>query len=310
MSEVKPWTAEEDEYCVWLFFCNKIGSFPNPSEIPGNNHTPDQILDRFLTVLKNKLFLERVRQKCHGDIFQVRGITQFSPIEDYYYVNAMRILQTQLAKPIMKHLPHLFHLSRNNSQFETEKFMLLTKGQLGYDQQLQQFLEFKNHILNTYTQHSQISPTTLDDIKPYFFETSPHLSIFPEVGQTIDEIDKSVQDSFVRGDLAALKGKSANIMAIKKPLTFIGRNSQFIDVDIDLTYYHTSNISRKHASIKLCTDLHFYIECIGSNLIINGKILLTGEKALLQHRDIIDIGGCLFIFFERLDFMNKLRNAK
>ena len=310
MSEVKPWTAEEDEYCVRTFFCNGIGSFPDFRDFKSENHSIDQIQERFLTVLNNKLFLERVRQKCHGDIFQMRTPVPFSLIEDYNFVNAMRILQTQLPKSVMKYYQDRFHISRTNGQFESEKFMLLTKGQLGYDKQLESFLQFKKSMIEKYKDSQVQLNLDVSSVAPYFFEKSPQMTIYPEVGETIDEIDSSIQNSFVRGDLAALKGKFANIMTIKKPLVFIGRTSQFIDVDIDLTFYHTLNVSRRHASIRLCTDLHFYIECIGSNLIINGKVLLKGEKAMLNHRDIIDIGGCLLIFFERLDFMNKLRGKQ
>ena len=311
MTEIKPWTAEEDKYCVRTFFCNGIGSFPDFNDFKSENHTIDQIQDRFLTILNEKVLLERVRQKFHGDIFQIsKEQFPFSLIENYNYVNAMRILQTQLAKPVMKYFQDRFHISRTKGQFESEKFLLLTKGQLGYDKQLQNFLEFKKAMIEKY----KGSPLTLDlnvsQVAPYFFEKSPQFSILPEVGDTIDEIDKSVQNSFVQGDLAALKGKAANILTIRKPLVFIGRTSQFIDVDIDLTFYHTLNVSRRHASIKLCTDLHFYIECLGSNLIVNGKVLLKGEKALLGHRDIIDIGGCLLIFFERVEFMNKIRTMQ
>lgn len=305
----KPWNAEEDEYCVWLFFCAPLGMLPVPKDVPGNR-TPQQLLDRFFTVIKHPMFRERVRQKCHGDIFQVRGNVPFSPIEDYLIANSQRLLQTSLTSIILRSFAQNFHLSRTKSTIDDEKYLLYSKGKSGYDIQLDLFKKFKESIIKKYSEE-ELMPLDLnaETVSKFFVEKSKETNSFlPEVGECVDEIDKNAQEAFVKGELAAFRGKTG-LLTIKKPITYIGRNSQFVDVDIDLTPYHNLNVSRKHAVVKLCTDLKFYIECLGSNIIVNGKVLLNGEKALLGHRDIVDIGGCLFIFIERLEFMNKIRKV-
>ncbi|EAX90322.1 FHA domain containing protein [Trichomonas vaginalis G3] len=296
-NENKPWTAEEDAFCVWCFFCSPVASFPNLTDIPGS-HTPQQILERFLQLMKQPLLLERVKQFCNNNIFQFRGQIPFTTVEDYYLVNSLRLENTSEASDVTKTFGNYFHISRTLAQLRSRQFALSISGKSLYQTQLDDFIKFKKEILKKYTedQLTQIA-NTVDQLTPYFLSHAVNIPFMEELTKVLDEVDKKVQSEFQRGEYAALLGKLGP-HKITKPKTLIGRNSQFIGVDIDLTPYHIQTISRKHASIKLCTDFNYYIECLGSNIIINGKLLLPGEVAKLSHRDIIDIGGCLLLFLQ------------
>lgn len=301
----RPWNAEEDAFCVWCFFCAPVASFPSFVDIPGNR-TPAQILDHFLTMIKQPLLLERVRQFCSNNICQFRDQIPFSPVEDYYLVNALRLENTSDVSKITKTFGNYFHISRTLAQLRARQFSLNIAGKMHYPGQLEEFKAFKKQLLEKYTEDQlEEIATTVDQLTPYFVEKAKSEPFMQELERVMNDIDQKTQNSFGRGDYAALVGKLGPLK-INKAKSIIGRSSQFIGADIDLTQYRVQTVSRRHAEIKLCKDFRFYIECLGSNIIINGTVLRTGEKSLLSHRDIIDIGGCLFIFFQNLEIFKNI----
>lgn len=306
--EERHYTGEEDTNIARNFFNSPIGEMPTFNDL-AEDRTISDVQKRFFNVLSKKILTERVRQNCKHDITKVPEPVQYTVLEDYALVNGQRIMGTSSPAKIVEMMEPMLNISRSIPELKNRLFQLENKGMLNYNAQLNRFKEYKNEIIEKYkdTELPEIEISE-EDLKEYFIDpedAKPSLNI----GEVISQISDKAQEFFGNSDLACLMGRTGPLM-ISKVITKVGRQSQFVEVDIDLSPMKTNTISRMHAIIRLCKDFNFYISCRGSNLIINGKILMRDETALLNHGDILDIGGCLFVFIERLEFMTKIRGMR
>lgn len=116
--------------------------------------------------------------------------------------------------------------------------------------------------------------------------------------------------NFSSNTFAVLLGTNSEIQyKIKKAHVIVGRSSLKENPDIDLKDCGLMTISRRHLEINLATDLNFYLHPLKGFVIINGAVFKDDQRIQLKDRDVLDIGGELFMFFENQEMMSKLRSA-
>ncbi|KAL2552701.1 Forkhead-associated (FHA) domain-containing protein [Forsythia ovata] len=85
---------------------------------------------------------------------------------------------------------------------------------------------------------------------------------------------------------------------IRKPKVILGRSTEDIDVDIDLSKEGRANkISRRQALIKMEADGSFFLRNLGKSPVsVNGIAIATGQLLTLSSSCLIEIRGMSFVF--------------
>jgi hypothetical protein len=97
--------------------------------------------------------------------------------------------------------------------------------------------------------------------------------------------------------IAALFGRNG-IEMIQKTIVTLGRISPYAKPDIDLANYRVQSVARVHCAISLRSDLCFYLEVIGRDVVVDGQLFYKGQFVRLNDEAIVDICGIPFLFFE------------
>ncbi|XP_065176315.1 microspherule protein 1-like [Sycon ciliatum] len=97
--------------------------------------------------------------------------------------------------------------------------------------------------------------------------------------------------------LAVLRGVNVRYLMRSLSMT-IGRNTVDHTVDVDLSLEGPAfKVSRRHATVQLQDDAHFYLTCEGKRAIyVNGQPILPLERARLHHNCIVEVCSLSFIF--------------
>ena len=202
-----------------------------------------------------------------------------------------------------------FHLTRSSNSITALQFK---KKQQTYNIALQSFLAYKKALISSCTKEELdeiVFDYTPDDFAPYLIQNLAKQLTPVNIYQTFGDIINYIQIPFRKNDFYALRGPGSPRI-INKACCKIGRQSLFNDdIDICITNQNLKKLSRHHATINLTTDMNFYMTIFGSNAIVNGIVFEKGKIVKLNHGDIIDLGGYLFIFIENLTLMSTLREA-
>jgi len=282
------WSSMEDCLIVWYFFCAPIGEVFDKSIVPPNVNIRD-IMKRFYIIMNSPVLIERVKQSSRENIFDFKRVP-FSQMEDFFLSAANKKLNKTGTVSIMKKYGNMFHPSRSHESLASRLFVLTNLKKESYVYQLNMFNQAKEFkfIANSQQNRGISQAKSLAQRNSWL------------------SVQEKAQGLMQKGQLAVLVGRGPPLF-ITQHITKIGRRSQFLSVEIDLSHLHAAHVSRLHCAIFMFKDFRFYMEAIGSSVIVNGHLILKGSMCLLKSGDIIDIGGCLFMFVEKETIFTKLR---
>ena len=115
--------------------------------------------------------------------------------------------------------------------------------------------------------------------------------------------------------LAVLRGVNVRYLMRSQSMT-IGRNTPDHTVDVDLSLEGPAfKVSRRHATVQLQEDAHFYLTCEGRRAIyVNGQPILPLERARLHHNCIVEVCSLSFIFLINVpvvhEFLAKIKESQ
>jgi hypothetical protein len=303
------WTGAEDAILVWLVLSCPFVEFPRcwSSNLPGKR--PEFAVPRFLEILSNPELVQRVNAECRNDII----CHKIAPWTRHEHISLLRLVtNNSRCNPaqFLKQFPMLFHPSRTSSALNATNLRLHSKDQ-SFANHLAQFREFVARI-HEEAQGKELAEIDCDvaDVERILNENvQPVDEPVVAVDASIDSLRQRANDQLTQKDFGALVG-SGQVRVLKKAKTVFGRASPKCKPDVDLAELNLQSISRIHCTILLASDLHFYARCQGSCIIVNGVLFKRGAVVRLFDRDVIDIGGAPFIFFENQSLLAQLRGTR
>jgi hypothetical protein len=306
------WTDEEDAICVWMCLSCPFSEFQKQvTSLPGK--TPKEIIDRFTTILNDATLVQRVNKKCNGDILAYKPVP-WTVLETYSLIRLTHYNKRCVASAFLERFPTLFHPTRTSSSVSSYYDKLKQKDQASIDTQNIHFKEYQDKIYHD-VKGQELTPFPGDDdpvatVTAIIKKENDELILREEEAKSLsfDAIMAKVNDAWPKKSFAALVGYG-DVRWIKGTNIVFGRASPKCRPDIDLFDLSLQSISRKHCAISLRTDLNFYLECIGGNVIVNGTVFKRGSFVKLRNKDVIDIGGAPFVFIENQTLMDSLRSA-
>lgn len=308
------WSATDDAVVVWLMLCSPFSEFKRvvASLHELQNKRLESIIPRFLEIMDNPELVQRVNAECKGDIIGYRSAT-WTRHEQLSLLRLVRNNKKCSQQAFLTKFPTLFHPARSSATLNATYARL--RGKEGsFDNQLAQFESYCKAI------HTEVEGKELLPFPGGFADPVAEVeSVLAaerldadvptiEKDETFDAIRKRTADLMTQRTLACLVGEG-NIRAIRKPKVMIGRSSPRCKPDIDLADLHLQSVSRNHCELFLAKDLKFYLTCHGNMVIVNGTIYKRGQTIRINEKDLIDIGGCVFVFMENLSLMQSLRQA-
>lgn len=300
-----PWTAEDDAYIVWSFFMQPIAGICDHLGIP-NGRSPKFLQQRFFEIMNDDVLMNRVYEYVEGDLVCYKRV-KFSPYEEFQVLNAERLLKTTTPTRLIDVFWPCFHATRSGSSIVAHTFLLQNRNIRTFKQIHQSYIKWKDSLVKG-TSESELVKLSLteEDLMPFLKGYVGNESKTAQTFLTVESMIDKVAEGFRPRDYYALGGAGSPFY-ISKQVAVIGRRAFGNQVDVDLATY--KKVSRVHAEISLCSDLNFYIECKGRNIIVNGEVFVTGEFVRLNHGDLIDIGGYACIFVENTELMKQERNS-
>lgn len=309
----QPWTAAEDTLVVWLVLSCPFSEFQKQA-VSLSNRTPGEIIERFTVIMNDKALTDRVNHECNSDILSYRPVP-WTTIETYNLVRLCHQNKHCAAAAFLERFPALFHPTRTPTTITAYEEKLRQKEQGTIESQNILWRQYQDDINKFIEKHDLVPFPGSDDpkteVSEFMKQESDILLKQEEQAKnfSFDVITSRVQDKWTKKSFAALIG-GTGVRYIESTNVVFGRASPKCKPDIDLADLKLQSISRRHCAIKLCTDLRFYIECLGAIVIVNGTIFKKGSVVRLHDKDIIDIGGAPFVFVENHSLMDALRHAK
>jgi hypothetical protein len=220
--------------------------------------------------------------------------------------NSQRCLSSQFVATY----PLLFHPCRSASSLSATHARLRSKGQ-DFEYVLGQFREFCQAIHNEVQNEELLDfPGDGSGIDEFTRERSEKVnerSVSPDA--TLESLRERTAGLVTPTDFGALVGPD-NVRVLRKAQTVFRRTSPKCKPDIDLTDLGLQSVSRIHCKLSLAHDLNFYVTCLGKSILVNGCVFRTRAVIQIKDRDLIEVGGAAFIFFENQELMDQLRTAK
>lgn len=308
------WSAADDALVVWLVLCSPFSEFKRVVSSIHELQTKrlESIIPRFFEIMDDPELVQRVNTECKGDIIGYRAAT-WARHEQLSLLRLVRNNKKCSQQVFLTKFPMLFHPSRSAASLNAT-YMRLRGKEGSFDNQLSQFESYCKGIL-TEVEGKELLPfpggfaDPVAEIEKVLEAEKLDVDVpTVEKDNTFDAIRKRTADMMTPKTLACLVGEG-NIRAIRKSKVMIGRSSPRCKPDIDLADLHLQSVSRNHCELFLAKDLNFYITCHGNMVIVNGVIYKKGQTIRIHERDLIDIGGCVFVFMENLSLMKSLRQA-
>ncbi|EAY21790.1 FHA domain containing protein [Trichomonas vaginalis G3] len=309
----QPWSASEDTLVVWLVLSCPFSEFSKQAAaLP--NRSPSEIVERFTVIMNDPELTERVNHESHNDILSYRPVP-WTTLETYNLVRLCHQNKRCIPTTFLERFPSMFHPSRTATAITTMDEKLRQKEQSSIESQNAIWRQYQDEIYKFVDNHDLVAfPGSEDPVKDVTeFIKSETDNLLKQEEQTkglsFDVITSKVEGKWTKKSFAVLVG-GTDVRLIESTNVVFGRASPKCKPDVDLAYLNLQSISRRHCAIKLCTDLRFYIECLGAIVIVNGSIFKKGSIVRLHDKDIIDIGGAPFVFVENHSLMDSLRHAK
>jgi hypothetical protein len=117
---------------------------------------------------------------------------------------------------------------------------------------------------------------------------------------TFAEVRANLRKQFQSNNIAALYGRRGVEMISKTAVT-IGRATPQGKPDVDIGGYLMPGIARVHCRISLRSDMAFYLEVIGRDVVVNGNLFYNGQFVSLADSAIVDVVGIPLLFLENPD---------
>ncbi|KAL4716546.1 hypothetical protein ACJJTC_010210 [Scirpophaga incertulas] len=216
--------------------------------------------------------------------------------------------------------PHIFYPSRTAKALMTH-WQLLKQYQLLPDQTVSPLPKGKDDKILSF---SDAEETMNDSELPDFKEEGTEIEM-----QLADRIEKknikilesalsrwqvlvqSVAGGNVELDkttLAVLRGRLVRYLMRSREIS-VGRSTRDHIVDVDLSLEGpAAKISRKQASIRLRNSGDFFMSSEGKRpIFVDGRPILQGNKAKINHNSIIEIAGLRFVFLINHELINAIR---
>jgi hypothetical protein len=303
------WTPAEDAALVWLILCCPFTEFSRcwSRELPGKK--PETAVPRFLEILASPDLVHRVNNDCRQDVI----CHKTAPWTRHEHLSLLRLVASNAhCNPVhfLKDFPMLFHPSRTSALLTSTNSRLSSKDNC-FESGVAQFREFVSKIREEAVGKEPATiELTVDDVEAVLAaEANPPDEPVPAAALTVEGLRARANEQITPKDFGALVG-AGPVRVLKKAKTVFGRGSPKCKPDVDLADLNLQSISRLHCTISLATDLHFYARCDGTVILVNGLVFGKGATVRLNDRDIIDIGGACFVFFENQALLEQLRSLK
>ncbi|KAK3270140.1 hypothetical protein CYMTET_21448 [Cymbomonas tetramitiformis] len=130
---------------------------------------------------------------------------------------------------------------------------------------------------------------------------SKHRVTNPEELRVVSRLERTAVDSTARkltksGALAAMAGLNTTFL-IKKPEVTVGRSTDGLQVDIDLSEEgNASKVSRKQALIRLDDGVFEIVNVGRRNILVNNCILETDKRRRLENHALIEVCSLRLLF--------------
>jgi hypothetical protein len=274
-------------------------------ELPRKNS--EAAVVRFLEILASPKLVQRVNAECRHDIVCHKA----APWTRHEQLSLVRLAANNArCNPahFLKGFPMLFHPSRTSATLTATHIRLRAKLDC-FEATQAQFREWVSKIREEAAGRdtvaiecmaAEVETVIAADPKPV--DDPP-----PDAEMTVERLRARANEAITQKDFGAFVGPGP-VRVLTKATTTFGRVSPKCKPDIDLSDLNLQSISRFHCTVSLASDLNFYLNCLGSAVIINGCIFAKETVIRLNDRDLIDIGGAFFIFFENQALLQQLRN--
>lgn len=311
-SQTDTWSSNDDACVVWLCLSCPFSEFGKQITIL-NERTPKEIVERFITILNSKELTERVNKECKNDILSFRQVP-WTKEETYQLIRLCTENKKFNPRLFINKYPNLFHPSRTPSTLQTAYDKTKARGQATHDMQASIIKKFHDDISALVKSHELLPFPGLDEpnatINNIIKEETGVSTEKAESSEfSYDVIAQRVAGRWTNKIFAALVGLG-EVRMISSTRVVFGRASPKRRPDIDLADLNLQSISRLHCAITLRLDLNFYLQCIGPMVIVNGSVYMKDSIIKIKDRDVIDIGGAPFVFFENKDLLAQLRSTK
>lgn len=303
------WTPAEDAILVWLILSCPFTEFSRcwARELPGKK--PEAAVTRFLEILSSPELVSRVNTDCRQDVICHKTV----PWTRHEHLSLLRLVaNNERCNPshFLKHFPMLFHPSRTFASL-TATLLRLRSKENSFENALSQFHEFVSKIREEAVGKRPVTiECTADDVAAVLAaEAKSGDESVPDGALTVEGLRVKANEQMTPRDFGALVG-AGPVRVLKKAKVVFGRASPKCKPDVDLADLNLQSISRIHCTISLATDLCFYVKCDGNAIIVNGCVFVKGALIRLNDRDMLDIGGACFVFFENQALLQQLRSLK
>lgn len=307
------WTAIDDTFVVWLVLCSPFSEFKRVfSSIQElQSKKLETIIPRFLEIMDSPELIDRVNTECKGDIVSYRTAT-WARHEQLSLLRLVRNNKKCSPQVFLSKFSTLFHPCRSSSALMTSMRLHTKEG--SFENQLAQFKEYCDAI-HKEVEGKELLPfpgscaNPVSEVERVLEQEKLDADVPAlEKDETFADLRKRASEFMTVKTLACMVGEG-NIRPIRKPKVVFGRSSPRCKPDIDLADLRLQSVSRNHCLLFFATDLNFYIKCLGNMVMVNGTMYKRGEIIKIHDRDLVDIGGCVFVFLENLELMRALREA-
>ncbi|KAK8887800.1 Microspherule protein 1 [Tritrichomonas musculus] len=308
------WTPADDAYVVYLLLCCPFTEFQR--NIPMlSNKCPKAIVSRFQEIISNPALIQKVNNECKSDIISYKS----APWTKHENLSLIRLVHNNKKCNHLQFLikyPMLFHPSRTASSLNASFVRLKSKDHISLSDQLSQFNaavekiheECKNLELLPFPGESELKEDPKTAIEKLLYPPKLEKEESTTQEYNIESFRQTANEKMSKKSFAALVTSGA-VKLVEKCRTIFGRASPKCTPDVDLAEFNLQSISRNHCAIFLAKDLNFYIECLGSMIMVNTYIFQKGNIVQIHDTDLLDIGGVPFVFFENKELMENLRNV-